>query len=306
MPKRGEAFFGFVCPYRDRCPQMQGFSTRWIFSEYQRSKNREHEHWRIREEMAQEITNLYRTLSEQAALIDQLRAENTRLHQRGFKARRPRTRSSSPCSSAPASEHIPPCAKKKRGAPHGHPPWTRKRPEHIDRTLHIEQPSTCPHCQQPTDPSRTDTTSYLQEDIVLRPQTIVTNFVHTSAYCPTCRRQVIGELDAQLPFAPIGPNAKAAALYLRHQIKLPYRKIQQLMHTLFGLDVVPASLLGFEKRARKNADPLYDELVLKTRAAHLVHADETYWRQDGENCFIWYAGSEDTCVFHIDAHRSSE
>ena len=73
-----------------------------------------------------------------------------------------------------------------------------------------------------------------------------------------------------------------------------------------GSIFVPASCLGFEKRARKNADPLYEDLIEKLRVADIVHADETHWRQNGENHIVWYAGNNDVALFHIDAHRSSE
>jgi transposase len=119
-------------------------------------------------------------------------------------------------------------------------------------------------------------------------------------------RQVFAKPGSGLPFAPIGPAAKAAALYLRHQIKLPYRKIQQLMSTLFGLDFVPASSLGFEKRARHNGEPLYQDLMEKMRHSDIVHADETYWREDGKNVSVWYAGNENVAVFRIDPHRSAD
>ncbi len=309
MPSRMSRFkeppLGFVCPYKDHCPYLEGLSTHWIFSEYQRSHIQEHEHWRTREQMAEEINSLLTTVSEQAEQIDRLQAENKRLHQRKFKPRkRPHSSSSTPSSKADQQE--PGTKKKKRGAPVGHPPWTRKVPDHMDRTVLVEAPCTCPHCQETTDQSKTDTTSFVQEDVVLRPQTVVTTYIHTTAYCPKCRRQVIRKLENQLPFAPIGPNAKAAALYLRHELKLPYRKIQHLMSTLFGLEFVPASTLGFEQRARKNADPLYEELILKMRTGDIVHADETHWREDGKNHFVWYAGNNDVAVFHIDAHRSSE
>jgi len=117
---------------------------------------------------------------------------------------------------------------------------------------------------------------------------------------------VFDTLDNELPFAPIGPAAKAAALYLRHETKLPYRKIQNLMSDLFGLDFVPASCLGFEKRALSNAAPLYEDLIQKMRHSDLVHADETYWREDGENVVVWYAGNEGVAVFRVDPHRSTE
>jgi transposase len=172
--------------------------------------------------------------------------------------------------------------------------------------VEVAAPCICPHCQEATDQSKVGRTSYLQEDIVLRPRTIVTNWVHETAWCPGCRRKVFTTLDGELPFAPIGPSAKAAALYLRHETKLPYRKLQKLMSDLFGLDFVAASSLGFEKRARRHAQALYDDLIEKMRHCDLVHADETYWREDGENVFIWYAGNEEVAVYRIDSHRSAE
>ena len=38
----------------------------------------------------------------------------------------------------------------------------------------------------------------------------------------------------------------------------------------------------------------------------IAHTLKTYWRQDGQNHFVFYAGNENVAVFHIDAHRSTE
>lgn len=307
MARFREAPQEFVCPYRDHCPELEGLSTTWVFGEHQRARIREHEHWRVRDEMAAEIAGLEKTLREQGAEIDRLRAENKRLHQCRFK---PHNKNSKSRQATPkgkdGEKRKAPTGARKRGAPAGHPPWTRKVPQSIDRTVHVDAPCTCPHCHGATDLSRGGSTSYVQEDIVLRPVTQVTSYIHQTAYCSGCRRQVFEKLEGELAFAPIGPEAKAAALYLRHEIKLPYRKVQQVMSTLFGLDFVPASSLGFEKRARKNGEPLYEDLIEKMRHSDIVHADETYWREDGRNVIVWYAGNENVAVFRIDPHRSAE
>lgn len=307
MARFREAPHDFVCPYRDHCPELQGLSTTWVFGEHQRARIREHEHWRIRDEMAAEIAGLEKTLREQSAEIDHLRAENKRLHQCRFKPRHKNSKSSQATPKGKdRDKRKAPTGGKKRGAPMGHPPWTRKAPPRIDRTVQVEAPCACPHCHGATDLSIGGSTSYTQEDIVLRPVTRVTSYIHQTAYCSGCRRQVFEKLEGELAFAPIGPEAKAAALYLRHEIKLPYRKVQQVMSTLFGLDFVPASSLGFEKRARKNGEPLYADLIEKMRHSSIVHADETYWREDGRNVIVWYAGNENVAVFRIDPHRSAE
>ena len=301
MGRRKEPPVGFACPYRDYCPHLEGHSAFWMFHERQRTVDREHEHRAIRDKMSDEIRALQRSLSEQKQENERLKAENTLLHQRRFKPSKPKPAQPSCSSGSP----LPP-APAKRGAPQGHPPWTRKVPERIDRHILVEAPLICPHCLSATNTIIGGQSSYIQEDIVLVPQTLVTSYVHDSAFCPCCERQVIHPLEGELPFAPIGPNAKATALYLRHALKVPYRKISEAMRTLFGIDFVPASTLGFEKRAGGNARSIHQDLIEKIRVADLVHADETHWREDGKNCWLWYAGNQSLSVFRIDAHRSSE
>ena len=316
MGRHREPPEGFSCAWRDRCPHLEGLAATWMLAEHQRTVVREDEHWKIRDAMQGELDALEELVRKQAAEIDRLTAENKHLHQSRFKARI-KKESNPPGGDHKASnkntedtfvEKQSGSSKgpRKRGAPTGHAPWTRQAPDHIDRTIRVAAPCTCPHCSKATDQERTSTTSYTQEDIVLRPDTIVTEWVHGTAWCPGCRRQVSTKLKGELPFAPIGPAAKATALYLRHETKLPYRKIQKLMEDLFGLHFAPASCLGFEKRALGNAVPLYDDLIQKMRHSDLVHADETHWREDGENAFVWYAGNQDVAVYRIDSHRTTE
>jgi transposase len=254
--------------------------------------------------MLMEIGSLENKIREQENEIEGLRAENKRLHQRGFKPSKSTKQRVTTADTA--SNPLSPVTHKPRGAPKGHPPWNRKAPEHIDHHYHIEAPLFCPHCHGATFPESGGQTSYVQEDIVMVPRTVVSSYVHDTALCPNCQRQVIQTLDGELPFAPIGPNAKATALYLRHYLKLPYRKINGAMKTLFGLDFVPASTLGFEKRVRANASAIHSDLIDKMRISPVIHADETHWREDGNNVWLWYAGNESLAVFRIDAHRSSE
>lgn len=238
-----------------------------------------------------ETTELRRQIKEQAREIEQLRAENRLLHQRGFKSvKRP----------APALKDAVTLPRKPRGAPRGHPAWNRMVPGTIDQRVHVEAPLFCPHCQSATDPSVGGQTSYVQEDLVMVPRAVATRYVHDTALCPRCRRPVIQPLEGELPFAPIGPKAKATALYLRHVLRLPYRKINAAMKALFGIDFVAASTLGFEKRATCNADPIHADLLDKMRLGAVVHADETHWREDGHAAWLWYVGNESLAVFRID------
>ena len=306
---------GFSCPYRFHCPHIEEQNVEVMYRHAKYAWQLEGRHGEIRELMADENYRLSQQVKEQEKLIDEqaheldeLRAENRRLHLKVFRKKKKKppadTKEREGKDSHTSSTQKK--ARKKRGAPEGHPPWTRKTPGPIDRVVDTPAPCTCPHCEGTTDQTRLENTSYIQEDIILNPQTVVTQFNHQTAWCPGCRKQVYESAEGELPFAPIGPNAKAAALYFRHELKLPYRKIQQAMSSLFGINFVPASTLGFERRARDHAETIFDDLVKRMRKSPVVHADETYWRQDGENYIVWYAGNENVALFHIDKHRSAE
>jgi hypothetical protein len=64
--------------------------------------------------------------------------------------------------------------------------------------------------------------------------------------------------QGEILHAPIGPVAKSVALYLRYRIGMTYRKVEEVMKGLFGLDFVPASALGFDRAATKKGEPLYE------------------------------------------------
>jgi hypothetical protein len=151
-----------------------------------------------------------------------------------------------------------------------------------------------------------ETTEHLQEDIVIQPRTVVTRYLHGQAFCSRCNRPVIQPGENELVNAPIGPVAKSAAIYLRYRMGIPYRKVTALFRELFGLKFVPASALGFDRKAAVRGRSIYEDLREKIRASNMLHADETSWRNDGLNHYVWYAGNDDLAFFHLDRHRSAE
>jgi hypothetical protein len=150
------------------------------------------------------------------------------------------------------------------------------------------------------------TTEHVQEDIVIRPQTLVTRYLHGQAFCSRCHRPVVQAGEGELLNAPIGPVAKSVAIYLRYRIGIPYRKTTELFRELFGLNFVPASALGFDHKAATQGTPLYEDLRDKIRVSNVIYADETSWRSDGVGHYVWFAGNENLSFFHIDRHRSAE
>jgi transposase len=290
----------FKCPYQRACPHLGQLSTTWVFGEYQRGAKRYQEHLRIIDRFHLEL----KKRDEQIRILEQenaeVKAKLTLLHRRQFKANTKKVPANS------TENNSPPAGQKKRGAPVGHPGWTRTKPSHIDRTVQVPAPTLCPHCQSSDLLPSTERYEHLQEDIVVTPKTLVTNYEHDQAYCIHCKRLVVKAGEGEILNAPIGPVAKSVAIYLRYRIGISYRKTALMFRDLFGLSFVPAAAVGFDRNASKYGAPLYVDLREKIRVSEVVHVDETSWRNDGSGHYVWFAGNDQLAFFHIAKSRSAE
>ena len=292
MGRYKQAPDGFQCPYRHACPHLDGLSTTWAS---QLIRDADQDCFRD----AHFVGCAEAELAALQADVQQLEKENAQLRAR-FQAEH---------ASHFKPQRLPvgdPAARRKRGAPNGHPPWNRRRPEHIDRTVRVAAPTTCPHCSTTGLVPTGQQHEQLQEDIVLQRKTLVTAYQHDTAFCPTCRRPVFQTAPGELRHCSIGPTAKATAVFLRQELNLSLRKVRRVFQRLFGLDFVPASAMAFERRTAHAAEPIHEQIRDKVRAADIIHADETHWRLEGQAAYLWFAGNAQFSFFHIDRSRSGQ
>jgi hypothetical protein len=271
---------------------LRGLSTTWaskLIADAQADTYRDgHYVGRVTEELAALQADNQRLEKENAELRARLSAQ----HASRFKSNR-----------SPPRE---PSTERKRGAPHGHPPWSRPVPDHIDHVVQVPAPSVCPHCATAGLQATGEKHEQIQEDIILRPKTVVTAYQHDTAFCPNCRRAVFQTAEGELRHCQIGPTAKATAVFLRHELRLSYRQVRKIFAELFGLSFVPASAMAFDQAAARAAEPIHEVLRDKVRCADIIHADETHWRIDGQGAYIWFAGNPNFGFFHIDRSRSGD
>lgn len=294
--------WNFQCPYEHSCPHLEGLSTHWVFKEYQTSYDENLEHWRVRDDLQGELDNALRYIKELEKDNEELKAKVKTLHRRQFKC----SKKSKKKTSENEDDTTDSSKKKKRGAPYGHPGWFRQKPDHIDRTVIVPPPEVCPNCGCDDLTHIEDLKDHLQEDIVFQPRPYVTNFRHHQAFCPRCNRAVVQSSKGEVLNSHIGPTTKAAAVYLRYGLRIPYRKVRELFNVFFNMSFVPASAMAFDRTATRKGVPIYRDLKEKLRASAVVHCDETYWREDGVGHYVWYAGNDDLAFFHINRHRSSQ
>ncbi len=193
---------------------------------------------------------------------------------------------------------------KKRGAPKGHPGTTRKKPDHVDKHVDVHLVE-CPDCGGKHLKSCKRFEDHYQEDIVI-PQACVTRFRHHFYYCSDCKSVVHGVGKDELPGSYIGPTAKSVASFLHYQLRIPYRPIRRLFRDLLGLDFDPSSVPGFDRQIRIRGGPLYKQLKQSLPKKPFTHADETGWRKDGINHWLWCFAALGTVVYLIDRRRSGK
>jgi transposase len=291
MSRCTDAPVGFECPYRHKCPHLDTLSTTWVMEVYQESfKLRERLH-RLEIESQQRIEELQKALLERDETIAQLRLQ----HQKQFKANR-----------KPAPPETVKVKARRRGAPVGHPPWRRREPDHVDQVIHVPAPLVCPHCEHGQLLPCDEVHRHVQEDIVLVPRTRVTEFVHQQCICPRCRREVYQTAPGELRNCAIGPLARAVATHLRYDLQIPYRKVRHILQDLFGMPMVHATAMNFDRKATALGRPLYEQLQVMLKSADVAYADETSWRQDGQGHYIWFGGNDHLAVYLITDNRSAD
>jgi len=193
---------------------------------------------------------------------------------------------------------------KKRGALFGHTGWFRRKSKKINRT-EIVRLKRCPICGSRDLSECKEKEEHIQEDIIL-PRVEVTKYIRHHYYCKSCKKVVSGKGKEELPGSYIGPRAKSIAAFLRYDIKISFNDIQRIFRYLSNLKISPASIAGFNNQLRDKAFPIYKGIQGKIRRARSCHADETGWKLDGQNHWLWSFSNHKASYFHIDKSRGQK
>ena len=192
--------------------------------------------------------------------------------------------------------------RKRRGPPEGHPGKARPVPEEVDEEDGVVLES-CPRCG--TDlPEPFDLTEHVVEDIVPA-KVVVTRHWTAWHWCPTCKDKVQAPLPDAFPKERFGINLMVLVSYHR-VLGLTVGKIRALLREQYGLDVCDATVLRMERRVAEEMGEHYSELVEAVRAGKAVHIDETGWRVDGRNHWLWTCATREATIFHVNPRRNGK
>ena len=200
----------------------------------------------------------------------------------------------------PAGEKQP---RKKRDAKHNHARRRDKPTQIVEH--HI---STCPACQ-----SRLGGVSVARRRQVIElpppPPIEVTEHVVYHGWCSQCgtwreaplevSREVIGQ-------GRMGVKLTSVIAYLPTVMRLPVRQIQAYLSTLHGLKISGGEIVELLHRAQGQLQLAVAALKQQIRASPAVQADETGWREDGKNGYIWSGSTPEVRYYQYHHSRGNE
>jgi len=125
-------------------------------------------------------------------------------------------------------------------------------------------------------------------------------------HCPVCDRWWTPQVDFGghvLGQGRFGVRLVSLIAYLRQTARLPVRTIQELLATLHGLHLSVGAISDLLQRLHRATQAEQAALLAQARASPIVHMDETGWREDGQNGYVWglvTPGPEPVCSYAYD------
>ena len=118
----------------------------------------------------------------------------------------------------------------------------------------------------------------------------VTEHAYIARTCPNCRRRCVPPAQLEgvvLGKQRLGINLLSLIAALREEARLPFRIIQWYLDTVHGLRLSVGAIVAATHRVAQQAQKKMTDIVERIRGSPVVHADETGWREDGHNGYVW-------------------
>ena len=199
------------------------------------------------------------------------------------------------------AKKTPPPAFVKPNAPERPKPLRKKRaPEH-NHARRLETPTQivehrllcCPTCQGRLSGVHLGRRRQVV-DLPPPPPVEVTEHQVSRGWCSFCHawREAPLNLGGQvLGQGRIGIGVASLVAHLRLVVRAPLRVIQAWLSSVHGLRLSVGEISDLLRRVAAQGQGAVAQVRARIRASPVVQADETSWREQGQNGYVWFAGT---------------
>jgi len=230
-----------------------------------------------REQLLRIIAEQQRVIEQQQAVIEQLQARIVDLEARLGRSGGRGMPGLKPGSGEEASKP----ARKPRAENAG-----RHRAEPTQRVVHAMDH--CPRCGTHLVGGSVKRT---REVIELAPSPVqIIEHVYVERRCPSCGKRCVPH--APLQEAVVGRQRFGIGLVsliatLREEGRLPVRTIQWYLQTVHHLSLSVGAIVAASEQIARRGQTTVEGIRERVRASPVVNADETGWRENGRNGYVW-------------------
>lgn len=164
--------------------------------------------------------------------------------------------------------------------------FARQRDKVTHRVKHAY--SECPECGTPLSGGRER--SRRQVITLPRIRVQVTEHIMVERKCPTCKKPFTPKAELEevvVGQQRVGISVQSEVVILREGCRMPFGVIQRYLDQHCGLHLSVGELVGLVQGFAKRGKKEYEALGEQIRGSPVVHGDETGWRENGCNGYLW-------------------
>ena len=192
---------------------------------------------------------------------------------------------------------------KKTGQKEGHIGYSRHIPERIDEIKEYKLDK-CPMCG-----GIVSNTQEIRERIttdIEKPRTKNTKHLIHRCYCKNCDKIVEPEIYDALPNSRFGLRLMILILILKLDCRIPSNKITSILGSVFGVKISDGEIYNILRQLSEAFRDYYQELEKKIKEALVKNIDETSWRINGKNYWLWIFINKEIALYVVRKKRSGK
>ncbi len=190
----------------------------------------------------------------------------------------------------------------KSGQKDGHEGTSRETPEKIDEVKKWDIKE-CPDCGTKLSRIQRKRKRYITD---IEVKTRNTENIICGRYCSNCDKIVEAKVTDALPNARFGLKLMLLILALKLDSRVPSNKIVSILDTIFQIKISDGEIYGILKQLKTAFGDYYQELEKKIKEALVKNIDETSWRINWKNYWLWNFINKEVALYEIERSRGSK
>jgi transposase len=260
-----------------------------------------------RDELVALVRRLEAVIEEQSAQIAELSARVESLEAENAELRAALQNGAGPSKSSPSwvkanrPRKTDTCRKERRKRKENH---ARKLEASTEEVVHAVE--VCPDCGRRLEGGW----EHRRRQVIDLPRQpyVVRDHVVLRRHCGVCGKNHVPKLDLSAEVvgkSRVSIRITALVALLKTECRMSLTSIQRLLKSLYGLSLSVGELTELLHRVAEMGREQYEALREELRSSPVVHADETGWREDGINGYLWAFLTKLIQFFVRDERRAS-